>query len=52
VPTAQDDITPNTPATKLLSKKAGKKIKRGRSVTIHVKNADGLMSDEVMFTRK
>ncbi|HTG17080.1 MAG TPA: hypothetical protein VK747_17655 [Blastocatellia bacterium] len=48
-PTSNDS---ETPATKLLSKKAGKKIKRGRSVTIQVKNSDGLMSDEFMFTRE
>jgi len=39
------------PSTVLISKKAGKKIAVGQTVTIRVRNADGQLSDGFAFTR-
>ena len=39
------------PSTTLISRKAGKKIAPGQTVTIRVRNADGQMSDGFAFTR-
>ena len=43
-----DDLTPDS----LVAKKGGKKINPGRSVTLLVRNADGLTSEPFMFTRQ
>ena len=40
------------PATALIGTKAGKKIKRGQTVTLQVRNADGTLSNEFGFTRQ
>jgi hypothetical protein len=40
-----------SPTTVLLSKKAGKKVKPGRSVMVQVKNADGAMSQGFQYVR-
>ncbi|HST24155.1 MAG TPA: SBBP repeat-containing protein [Blastocatellia bacterium] len=40
-----------TPLTKLISKKAGKKMKAAQETVIQVKNSDGTLSDEYRFTR-
>jgi hypothetical protein len=45
----QNDDT--LPSTVLLSKKAGKKIAPGQTVTIRVRNRDGTLSDGFAFTR-
>jgi alpha-beta hydrolase superfamily lysophospholipase len=39
------------PATALTAKKAGKKISRGQTVTLEVRNRDGQMSQPFIFTR-
>lgn len=40
-----------SPASLLISKKAGKKLPRGQAVMIRIKNSDGIMSPEYSFTR-
>jgi hypothetical protein len=45
---ANDD---QNPAGALVGKKAGKKIKRGETVTLQVRNSDGTLSNEFRFTR-
>ncbi len=40
------------PTSKLISKKAGKKIKDGKEVMIQVQNPDGKMSDQYHFLRQ
>ena len=40
-----------SPTTALMSKKAGKKVKPGKSAVIQVKNADGTMSTEFVYAR-
>ncbi|HSB11392.1 MAG TPA: hypothetical protein VLM38_18030 [Blastocatellia bacterium] len=40
-----------TPFTMLIAKKSGKKIARGESVTIQVRNLDGRLSDGFKYTR-
>ncbi|HST20204.1 MAG TPA: SBBP repeat-containing protein [Blastocatellia bacterium] len=47
-PTINDS---QNPTTALMSKKAGKKVKPGRSVTIQVKNTDGTMSESFQYVR-
>ncbi len=47
-PTINDS---QNPTTALMSKKAGKKVKPGRSVMIQVKNADGTMSESFQYAR-
>ena len=39
------------PATALIGPKAGKKIKRGQTATLQVRNADGTLANEFGFTR-
>jgi uncharacterized delta-60 repeat protein len=46
--TANDPITPTT---LLIAKKAGKGIPRGETVTLQVRNPDGALSNEYLFTR-
>jgi hypothetical protein len=46
--TAHDD---QSPATSLESKKAGKTIRPGQTVTLQVRNSDGALSNEFRFTR-
>lgn len=46
--TSNDETRPNT---KLIGKKAGKKIARGQTVIIQVKNSDGALSIPFTFTR-
>lgn len=41
----------DSPATRLVAKKSGKKISRGVPVTLQVKNPDGSVSDLFPFTR-
>ena len=40
------------PASKLISKKAGKKVRGGQEVMIQVQNPDGKMSDQYRFLRQ
>jgi hypothetical protein len=40
-----------TPTTALVGKKVGKKIARGQTVTVQVRNSDGSLSNEFSFTR-
>ena len=40
-----------SPSTRLIGKKAGKKVKPGDQVTIQVKNPDGVMSERYLFSR-
>ena len=42
---------PGATSTMLLAKKLGKKIAVGQTVTIQVRNADGALSNTIMFTR-
>ena len=46
--TANDD---QNPAGALVAKKSGKKVKRGQTVTLQVRNPDGGLSNEFTFTR-
>ncbi len=46
--TANDE---QSPATMLVAKKAGKKIERGQTVTLQVRNSEGSLSNELGFTR-
>jgi hypothetical protein len=46
--TANDD---QNPTTTLIGKKAGKKIKRGQTAMLQVRNSDGTLSNEFSFTR-
>ena len=46
--TRPDDFTPSTA---LVGKKVGKKIARGQTVTVQVRNSDGSLSNEFSFTR-
>jgi hypothetical protein len=46
----QNDAT--TPATLLISKRGGKQIAPGQTVTIRVRDADGKLSDAFSFTRE
>jgi hypothetical protein len=39
------------PAGKLIGKKSGKKIGRGQTVTLQVRNSGGELSNEFRFTR-
>lgn len=43
-----DDLSPNSI---LIAKKAAKRIKAGKTVTLQVMNSDGTLSDEFSFTR-
>ena len=45
----QNDAT--TPSVLLISKRGGKQIARGQTVVIRVRDADGRLSDEFIFTR-
>jgi hypothetical protein len=47
--TASDD---QNPAARLIAKKGGKKISRGETVAIQVRNPDGTLSNELSFTRQ
>lgn len=51
---AEQSTTNDTenPASKLYSKKAGKKIPAGDTVTVQVKNRDGALSNQMVFTRQ
>ena len=40
-----------TPSVLLISKRGGKQIGRGQTVTIRVRNMDGTLSNEFAFTR-
>ena len=46
--TKNDD---QNPETRLIAKKAGKKIDSGQSVSLRVRNPDGEISEEIIFTR-
>ena len=46
--TIADEASPNN---SLLGKKVGKRIARGTTVTIQVKNSDGGLSEPLRFTR-
>ena len=46
--TVNDD---QNPTGRLIAKKAGKKIKRGESVMLQVRNSDGALSNEFSFSR-
>ncbi len=39
------------PATTLIAKKSGKKIAPGETVSLQVRNSDGTLSNQLMFTR-
>jgi hypothetical protein len=41
----------NTPTTRLIGKKAGKKIARGETVVLTIRNSDGTLSNGFSFTR-
>jgi hypothetical protein len=47
-PTTND---PQSPAVKLMSKKAGKKVKPGQAVMIQIRNSDGTLSQQYNFLR-
>jgi uncharacterized delta-60 repeat protein len=46
--TSNDDLSPSS---LLITKKAGKKIDRGETVSLQVRNPDGRLSNEYSFTR-
>ena len=46
--TKADDLTPTSA---LVGKKSAKKIARGQTVTVQVRNSDGSSSNEFTFTR-
>ena len=47
--TLADEVSPNN---SLLGKKVGKRIARGQTVVIQVKNSDGALSEPFRFTRE
>ena len=46
--TRNDD---QNPSGVLIGKKAGKKINRGQTVSLQVRNSDGALSNQLNFTR-
>jgi hypothetical protein len=46
--TSNDELNP---ATVLIARKAGKEIAPGQTVTVQVRNPDGLLSNELTYTR-